>query len=158
MPDELLLGAAHVEQRPTRLVRIAAAADLRFALEEALEMLRAAQPTLDVRVTYGSSGTFFGQIVNGAPFDLFLSADADYPRQLDERNLTVKESEFVYAFGHLAVWVPSASLLDVEQSGMLMLLDSHVEHVAIANPMTAPYGRAAVADGRREHAQVEHDA
>ena len=132
-------------QRGSRIVRIAAASDLRFALDEVMERLRVAQPTLDVRVTYGSSGTFVAQIVNGAPFDLFMSADLDYPRQLAARNLTVEGSEFVYGMGHLAVWVPSASLLDVEQSGMLTLLDSHVDHIAIANPATAPYGRAAVA-------------
>jgi molybdate transport system substrate-binding protein len=128
-----------------RLVRIAAASDVRFALDEVTARLRETQPDLDVRVTYGSSGTFFSQIVNGAPFDLFLSADVDYARQLTARGLTVEGSEFVYGVGQLVVWVPSTSMLDVEQSGMLILLDSHVEHIAIANPATAPYGRAAEA-------------
>jgi len=61
---------------PARLpLRVAAASDLRFALEEVAARLREAQPPLDVHVTYGSSGTFFAQLVNGAPFDLFISAD-----------------------------------------------------------------------------------
>src|SRR5690348_9703051 len=63
-------------------VRIAAASDLRFALDAILAQRQDERPELDVRVSYGSSGTFFAQITNGAPFDLFLSADEEYPRQL----------------------------------------------------------------------------
>ncbi|MGB7219554.1 MAG: molybdate ABC transporter substrate-binding protein [Vicinamibacterales bacterium] len=132
-------------QSRSRLVRIAAASDLRFALDELTARLRESQPDLDVRVTYGSSGTFVAQIVNGAPFDLFLSADLDYPRQLAARGLTVEGSEFTYGVGHLVVWVPAASPLDVEKVGMEALADPRVRHVAIANPATAPYGRAAEA-------------
>ena len=132
-----------------RLVRIAAASDLRFALDDLVTRLRTTQPTLDVRVTYGSSGTFFAQIVNGAPFDLFMSADMDYPRQLAARGLTVAGSEFTYGIGRLVVWVPSMSVLDVERAGMQVLTDRRVLHVAIANPETAPYGRAAEAAMRR---------
>jgi molybdate transport system substrate-binding protein len=128
-----------------RLVRIAAASDLRFAMDELVTRLGAAQPALDVRVTYGSSGTFFAQLVNGAPFDVFLSADVDYPRQLAARGLTVEGSEFIYGVGHLVVWVPAASPLDIDRTGVSVLLDPRVQHVAIANPATAPYGRAAEA-------------
>lgn len=138
-------GSDMAAQGRSRLVRIAAASDLRFALEELTARLRQTQPNLDVRVTYGSSGTFFAQIVNGAPFDLFLSADLDYPRQLAARGLTVAGSEFTYGVGHLVVWVPTASPLDVEKAGLQTLLDPRVQHVAIANPATAPYGRAAEA-------------
>jgi molybdate transport system substrate-binding protein len=132
-----------------RPVRIAAASDLRFALEEIVARLRQAQPALNVSVTYGSSGIFFAQLVNGAPFDLFMSADTDYPKQLAMRGLTLTGSEFTYAIGRLAVWAPAASSLDVEKNGFLALVDPRVMHVSIANPATAPYGRAAEAAMRQ---------
>ena len=130
-------------------LRIAAASDLRFALEEVAARLRQTQPPVDVHVTYGSSGTFFAQLVNGAPFDLFMSADTDYPKQLAARGLTLPGSEFTYAIGRLVVWVPVSSPLDVETNGLQLLVDPRVRHVAIANPATAPYGRAAEAAMRR---------
>ena len=107
-----------------RAVRIAAASDLRYALEEITAQLKQAQPDLDLQVAYGSSGTFFAQIVNGAPFDLFMSADIEYPRQLAARGLTVPESEFTYAIGRLVLWVPASSPLDVEKAGMEALARS----------------------------------
>jgi molybdate transport system substrate-binding protein len=130
-------------------VRIAAASDLRFALPEIVARLRLAQPAFDVQVTYGSSGTFFAQLINGAPFDLFMSADIDYPKQLAARGLTLAGSDFTYAIGRLAVWVPAASALDVEKDGLQVLLNPRVLHVSIANPATAPYGRAAEAAMRQ---------
>ena len=96
-------------------MRVAAASDLRFAFDEIGTRLKTTQPDLDLQVTYGSSGTFFAQLVNGAPFDLFMSADTDYPSQLAMRGLIVSGSEFTYAVGHLVVWVPATSPLDVEQ-------------------------------------------
>lgn len=137
------------ERRPVRTVRIAAASDLRFAFEELTARLREIQPELDVQVTYGSSGTFFAQLINGAPFALFISADTDYPRQLAMRGLTLPGSEFTYAVGRLAVWVPKGSALNVEKDGMQVLVDPRVVQVSIANPATAPYGRAAEAAMRR---------
>jgi len=132
-----------------RVVRIAAASDLRYSLEEITAQLRQAQPDLDLQVAYGSSGTFFAQIVNGAPFDLFMSADIEYPRQLSARGLTLPESEFTYAIGRLALWVPASSPLDVAKAGMEALADPRVTHVSIANPEHAPYGRAAEAAMRQ---------
>ena len=128
---------------------MAAASDLRFALPDLLARLHEAQPDLDVRVTYGSSGTFVGQLVNGAPFDLFLSADVEYPKALAARGLTVPGSEFTYAVGRLVLWVRASSSLDVEQRGMESLADPAVAHVAIANPAHTPYGRAAEAAMRQ---------
>ncbi len=126
------------------VVRVAAASDLRFALEEVVARFADARPPLDLQVSYGSSGTFFAQIVNGAPFDLFMSADIDYPRQLAARGFAVPGSEFTYGVGRLVVWVPPASPLDVESSGLQVLVNPAVKRVSIANPATAPYGRAAV--------------
>src|SRR5262245_6059910 len=82
-------------------VRVAAAADLKFALDEVLGEFREQHPEVEARVTYGASGTFFAQLSNKAPFDLFLSADVDYPRRLIEKGLAKKDDEFLYAVGHL---------------------------------------------------------
>jgi molybdate transport system substrate-binding protein len=144
----IVLGGSGVRGQP-HPVRIAAASDLRFALVEIVARLRQIQPALDVQVTYGSSGTFFAQLINGAPFDLFMSADTDYPAQLASRGLTLPGSEFTYAIGRLAVWVAAASPLDVEKNGLQTLVDPRVRHAAIANPATAPYGRAAEAVMRK---------
>jgi len=131
------------------IVRIAAASDLRFALDDILMALQREHPGMDVRVSYGSSGTFYGQLVNGAPFDLFMSADAEYPRQLSARGLTLAGSEFIYAVGRLVIWTPLSAVVDVTTGGMNALVDAKVAHVAIANPAHAPYGRAAEAAMRR---------
>jgi molybdate transport system substrate-binding protein len=130
---------------PSRgLVRVAAAADLNVALGELIARFGASHD-VDVSVSYGSSGTFYAQLLNHAPFDLFFSADLEYPRQLASRGLTMPGTEFTYAVGRLVLWVPSSSSLDVEHQGLQALLAAPVARVAIANPEHAPYGRAAVA-------------
>jgi len=134
---------------PVRAVlRVAAAADLNAALGDLVARFSAAQP-VDVRVSYGSSGTFYAQLLNRAPFDLFFSADVDYPRQLAARGLTVPGSEFSYAIGRIVVWVPSTSALAFGDHPLQALAPPAVAHVAIANPEHAPYGRAAVAALKR---------
>ncbi len=139
-----VLRAASVAEEGRATLRIAAAADLRFALEEVLVEFRKTTPEMPVEATYGSSGTLFAQIENGAPFDLFLSADAKLPRQLIEKGSAEKESFFLYALGHLAVWVPVASKLDLKALGLRALLEPGTRKVAVANPQVAPYGAAAV--------------
>jgi molybdate transport system substrate-binding protein len=129
----------------TRVVRIAAAADLKFALEEACAEFERVHPSIQIEVSYGSSGNWFAQLSNRAPFDLFLSADMEYPHRLVEQNLAERESEFVYAVGHLVAWVPKDSPLDLEKLGIQAVIDPAVRKVAIANPKHAPYGRAAEA-------------
>jgi molybdate transport system substrate-binding protein len=126
-------------------VRVAAAADLKFALDELVTKYRASHPSVEVAVTYGSSGNFFQQLSNKAPYDLFLSADAAYPRKLVEAGLAVKGSEFLYARGRIVLWVRKDSPLDVEKRGLQALLDPSVRKIAIANPRVAPFGRAAEA-------------
>jgi molybdate transport system substrate-binding protein len=131
---------------PTVLpVRIAAAADLRFALDDAMAAFHADHLNVAPEVVYGSSGTLASQIANGAPFDLFMSADVEYPRQLAAKGLVEPGSEFRYADGRLVVWVPNGSPIDVKTAGVKAAADPRVAHVAIANPAHAPYGRAAVA-------------
>ena len=130
-------GAA-ADRRP---LAVAAAANLKPALEELERAFEESRPDVDVRVTYGASGAFFAQIESGAPLDLFFSADCEYPRRLVAAGLA--KDEVVYAIGRLALWVPRGSPLDVERRGLAALADPAVRKVAIANPAVAPYGRAA---------------
>lgn len=128
-----------------RTLSIAAAADLRYALEELIAAFRHEHPEFELKTTYGASGNLFAQIGNGAPFDLFLSADIQFPQQLAERELAERDTLFPYATGHLAVWVVNDSPLDVTQQGLAAVVDARVRKIAIANPQVAPYGRAAEA-------------
>jgi len=130
---------------PAARVAVAAAADLQFAFDEIGTAFRAANPDVELTVTYGSSGTFFAQLSTRAPFDLYLSADVDYPRRLVAAGLAVPDSLFRYAIGQIALWVPAASPLDLERDGIDALLAPSVRTIAIANPRHAPYGRAAEA-------------
>jgi molybdate transport system substrate-binding protein len=124
---------------------VAAAADLKYALDELLVEFERQYPHIDVRPTYGSSGNFYAQLSNQAPFDLFFSADIDYPRRLIEQGRALQETEFLYAVGQIVVWVRNESPLDVETQGVHALLEPGVRKIAIANPQHAPYGRAAEA-------------
>jgi molybdate transport system substrate-binding protein len=126
-------------------LRIAAAADLKFALDELVVAFKVGHPDSVVTVTSGSSGNLFAQLSNEAPFDLFLSADIDYPRKLIEQGQGVKGSDFNYATGHLVFWTMNESPIDVSARGIEVVRDDAVQKIAIANPRTAPYGRAAVA-------------
>jgi molybdate transport system substrate-binding protein len=124
---------------------IAAASDLRFALPEVMRAFAADRSGEAVEATYGSSGNFVAQLSNGAPFDLFLSADAAYLVALAERGIVERDSIFRYAQGRIVLWVPAASSLEVERDGLHALLDPSVARIAIANPAHAPNGRAAEA-------------
>lgn len=128
---------------PTELT-IAAAADLKFALDDLVKEFKAQFPTTKINVTYGSSGNFFAQLQNGAPFDLFFSADIAYPRKLAASGLAA-DDVFLYGIGCLVVWVPKDSPVAVDQLGIKSLLEPSIRKIAVANPEHAPYGRAAVA-------------
>jgi molybdate transport system substrate-binding protein len=91
-------------------------------------------------VSQGSSGQLYTQIRQGAPFDVFLSADVDKPLQLERESLTVAGSRFIYAIGRLVLWSPQADLIDAEGN---VLKAQHYRFIGIANPQTAPYGTAA---------------
>jgi molybdate transport system substrate-binding protein len=125
-------------------IRVAAAADLKFAMSELAAGFEK-QTGTSVRVTYGSSGNFFSQIQNGAPFDLLFSADIEYPKKLEAAGFAEPGTLYKYATGRLVIWAPLDSKLDVAKSGWHILLDLAVQKIAIANPEHAPYGRAAVA-------------
>ena len=138
----LFLGLAVAAQAPRR-VAVAAAADLKWALEEVRKDFAQDHPGIQVEVTFGSSGQFYAQLTQKAPFDLFLSADLDYARKLQEAGLG--SGLFTYAVGRLALIVPAQASLDLDRLGLQVLLDPAVKHVAMANPLHAPYGRAAQA-------------
>lgn len=127
---------------------VAAAADLQYALKEVAARFEKESGNT-VKLTFGSSGNFYSQIANGAPFDVFLSADSEYPKRLIEAGAADGGSLFVYGVGRIVLWVPNGSKLDVDQ-GLKILLDPSVRKVALANPQHAPYGRAAVAALRHQ--------
>ena len=124
-------------------VRVAAAADLKFAMEELSAGFESKTGT-QVDVTSGSSGNFFSQIQSGAPFDLFFSADMEYVKKLDAAGLAEPGTLCKYASGRIVIWAPSNMEVDVARQGWKALLDARVQKIAIANPELAPYGRAAV--------------
>ncbi|AMR28553.1 hypothetical protein A0257_16605 [Hymenobacter psoromatis] len=118
---------------------IAAAADLKYALDSLVTIFNRQQPAAKVTVVYGSSGKFYEQLRHDAPFDMFFSADSDYPRRLQQAGLTAGAPR-PYALGRLVLW---SKKLNPSVKGMNTLLDPRVQHVAIANPAHAPYGRLA---------------
>jgi len=126
-----------------RKIRVAAAADLRIAMEELSKQFETKTGT-KVDVTTGSSGNFFAQIQNGAPFDVFFSADIEYPRKLEAAGFAEPGALFEYAVGRIVIWAPAESPIDIANRGWDALLDARVQRIAIANPAHAPYGRAAV--------------
>jgi len=136
----LLQFSVHAGQPP----RIAAAASLQFALPEIVDAFQR-KTGVGARVTYGSSGNFRRQIAQGAPFELFLSADEQYAVDLVRLGFTIDSSR-AYALGRIVIIVPKGS--DIELSPDLTGLRSAIDrdslkHFAIANPDHAPYGRAA---------------
>jgi molybdate transport system substrate-binding protein len=143
-----ILGGGAVRIEPGQEVRIAAAADLRFAMGELAGEFKN-QTGTKVDVTYGSSGNFFSQIQNGAPFDLFFSADIEYPRKLEAAGLAEPGTLYEYAVGRIVIWLPAKAKLDIAKLGWNALRDASVQRIAIANPEHAPYGRAAVAALRK---------
>ena len=124
-------------------VTIAAASDLKFALDEIADLVAEQDPDVTLKLTYGSSGQFVQQIRNGAPFDLYLSADRAYVDDLVDEGLAEAGEVFPYAVGRLVTWYPEGAPDDASDLGALT--DPSIRTVAIANPEHAPYGRAAVA-------------
>ena len=141
-----LLGSGASAQQ----LNVAAAADLSYALKHLAAGFE--QKTGNkVGLSFGASGNLYAQIQNGAPYDLFFSADAEYPRKLAEAGLIDKSSLQTYATGHLVLWLPK-SMRTLAGDGTItgdriaaILLRPEVKRIAIANPEHAPYGRAAMA-------------
>ena len=124
-------------------IAVAAASDLQFAIKELIVEYEK-QTGHHVKLSLGSSGNFYAQVQQGAPFDLYFSADIGYPKKLEEAGLTVPGSLYRYAVGRVVLWAPKQSPVEVSK-GLTVLRDAAVRKIAIANPKHAPYGRAAVA-------------
>jgi molybdate transport system substrate-binding protein len=147
----LLLSAALVgavdqpltQSDAVRTLTVAAASDLQAALPPLIARFER-DANAKVVVSFGSSGNFFAQIQNGAPYDLYLSADIDYPRQLIASGHAEGTSLYRYAIGRIVLWTRKQSGIDVTR-GVQVLTDARVKRIAIANPKFAPYGRAAEA-------------
>ena len=129
-----LSTAAHAEE-----ITIAAAADLKFAMDEIVSGFKKDHPGNDLKVTYGSSGKFHTQIQQGAPFDLFFSADIAFPRELAKAGMAASEVR-PYAVGRIVLWSNS---MDATKLTLASLTDPKITKIAIANPKHAPYGKRA---------------
>jgi len=138
----LLQGAA--VGAPAQPPLVAAASDLRFALDEVIAAYER-DTRHQVRVTYGSSGDIARQIEQGAPFDLFMSADESFVARLAAKGLTM-DGGAVYGVGRLVAFVPSGSRVQLDErlsDFRGAVADGRLRKLAIANPEHAPYGRAA---------------
>lgn len=132
----LLSGTANAQQKFT----IVAAANLKAALDSVNTVFKAQNPGINPQITYGASGKFYEQISNGAPFDLFFSADMEYPNKLESNKLTASKVK-KYAVGKLVIW---SKKTDPNKTKINSLLDSGIRKIAIGNPAVAPYGEKAV--------------
>ena len=126
-----LIAPAHAQG-----LTIAAAADLKFAMTEVVDQFRADRPGTRIEVIYGSSGKFFTQIRNGAPFDMYFSADIAFPRELEKHRLTAGPTR-PYATGRLVLWSLNPALANTPLKD---LPKASIRRFAIANPRHAPYG------------------
>ncbi len=138
----LVSSVSPLEANP-REISVAAAADLSVVLPEIAQAFEKTSG-ISVKLSFAASGALTQQIENGAPFDVFFSADMGYPRQLISEGKADSATLHPYAVGQLVLWTQADSPLDLE-NGMQILLDPSVRKIAIANPQHAPYGRAAVA-------------
>jgi molybdate transport system substrate-binding protein len=120
-------------------VKVAAAANLHYALEQIKKQYEKEYPNINLEITYGSSGTLTQQILNGAPYDFFMAADKSFPEKLAQKGATVGDVK-TYAYGKLVMWSCETNL----SKGISSVLLPEVKKIAIANPVTAPYGKAAV--------------
>ncbi|MBN9380683.1 MAG: molybdate ABC transporter substrate-binding protein [Chitinophagaceae bacterium] len=129
-------ASLHVQRQE---ILVAAAADLKFAMDSLVKVFSSGSNEVTIKLVYGSSGNFFEQISNDAPFDLFFSADLDYPQKLEQQHKTLSPIQ-TYGTGQIVLW---SNKLDPAKEGMNSLLLPSVTHIAVANPAHAPYGRRA---------------
>src|SRR6266478_5183683 len=118
-------------------LNVAAASDLQTVLPIVAQRFEAQTGVL-ARLTFGSSGNFFSQLQNGAPFDIFLSADLDYPQRLIEAGMALADTLYEYGSGRLVLWARKDAGIDVRR-GLSLLADPRVRRIAVANPEHAPY-------------------
>ena len=121
-------------------VNVAVASNVSYAINELVKEFNKTNPNTKIEVTLGSSGKFVTQIQNGAPFEIFMSADMKFPQTLFDENIAITKPE-VYAQGSIAML--SSKELDLKK-GINLIKDDSISKIAIANPKTAPYGAAAI--------------
>lgn len=119
-------------------VLVAAASDLKFALDSIIEVYTQKSGN-NVEAIYGSSGKLFEQISNKAPFHVFMSADVHYPQMLKDRGLTGSDI-YIYGKGRIVLW---SKKINTKEKGLSGLTDPEIRKLAIANPRHAPYGKRA---------------
>jgi molybdate transport system substrate-binding protein len=123
-------------------IRIAAASDLQFALTEIVKKYQEHYHG-KIIISFGSSGSLYAQLTQGAPFDLFFSASDDYTLKLEQAKLIEPGSRYRYAVGRLVIWAHDQLGLDPAKFQMTLLQQPEVTHISLANPDHAPYGMAA---------------
>jgi molybdate transport system substrate-binding protein len=131
----LTVATAHADE-----VKVAAAANFTGPMQ-VIAVLFERDTGHKASLTFGATGKFYAQIVNGAPFELLLSADDETPARLVREGLAVTGTSFTYAIGKLVLWSANPKLVDDKGE---ILKKGGFKHVAIANPKTAPYGAAAM--------------
>lgn len=124
---------------------IVVAANLKTAMDSIAKVYQQKNPADNIQILYGASGKFYEQIANGAPFDVFFSADIGFPTKLKESRFAISTVK-LYAIGRLAIW---SKKIDPNTQKMNSLLDPKVKKISIANPVTAPYGTKAVESMKR---------
>jgi len=133
-----LLSVSTISQAETTIVAVAAnftkpMTDIAEAFEKSTGH--------SAKLSFGSSGKFVAQIENGAPFEVFLSADDKAPATLEQSGFAVANSHFTYAIGKLVLWSVTANLIDAQGD---ILNKGDFKHIALADPKLAPYGAAAM--------------
>ena len=136
----ILFLAVFVFSAQAQKLNVAAAANLKYVLEEIKTEYVKLHPKAKINLTFGSSGTLVQQILNGAGFDFFMSADNEFPLKLKSKGLTTGGIS-TYAFGKLVLY---STTLKLDKKGLDVLTESAVKKIAIANPETATYGTRSV--------------
>lgn len=138
-----ICGAALFGHAQSKQIRVAAASDLQTVMPEIVKTFESELRT-HAELVFGSSGNLFAQIQNGAPFDVFFSADREFPDKLVQSGRAEPRSSAVYAIGRLVLWLPPGAKCEPQAEKWNCLLKPEIAKIAIANPVHAPYGRAAV--------------
>ena len=139
----IALNTAYSQEKVTIVV----AANLKSSMDSIQKTYTAKYPKDILQIAYGASGKFYEQISNGAPFDLFFSADMNYPITLQKEGFTTGKTK-LYAIGRLAIW---SKKIDPNSLKLKSLLDPSVKKIAIGNPKTAPYGAKAIETLKKNH-------
>jgi len=140
----LALALPLAAQPVRKTITVVAAASMRGALDEAKAAYEKTHSDIQIQASYGASGSLTAQIQQGAPADVFMSADLDFPGKLVQAGLVTSDGVVPYARGILVMWVRKDTGADPSAQGMKALLNPAVKHISIANPKLAPYGFAAV--------------